>query len=270
MKMIATLLMTMSLTVNSQANEIIQEPKTGGKTIPVELLIRTHDKPANTIIITHGSGCVLPSEKKWADRVFSWGFNSVIIDHCSVRGIKRHPAKELPKNLQVEHRIQDYIDVANWIKSQSWHADKTAIIGFSRGGEGVLGFVNESYYSGKFNLPENYSQAIDVAIAYYPGCQNNNGVIEPAIPTLIHHGTSDTLAAAYFCSHYNLYKRNVNIDNLLIKEYSGAFHGFDIDAPDLWVQGPRGQVLLRSYNKNSAEESFNVTRQFVQEKFTDK
>jgi dienelactone hydrolase len=244
------------------AELVVENVKFNNQAVPVKLLVYAQKQPAPTIIISHGSGCIPPRKLQWADRVEAWGYNAVVIDHCVKRGVKPHPAQDLPRNLQVEDRVKDYVAVADWVKKQPFHKGKIGLIGFSRGGEGILGMLNEASYIGKTGLPAGYSKAIDAAVAYYPSCNSgDNELRNPPIPLLVNFGQMDLLVPAINCVFYKDGAAG-KIANLTVETYPGAHHGFEINAPDQWAPTPRGNVIVLSYNAKQAERSFEKTKAF--------
>jgi dienelactone hydrolase len=244
------------------AELVVDDFKFNNQTVPVKLLVYTQKQPAPTIIISHGSGCIPPRKLQWADRVEAWGYNAVVIDHCVKRGVKPHTAQDLPRNLQVVDRVKDYVAVADWVKKQPFNKGKVGLIGFSRGGEGVLGFLNEDYYGSMAKLPIGYAKAVDVAVAYYPSCLiGDKELNKPPIPLLVNFGEKDALTPTVNCLFYKEGSAG-KITNLTVETYPGAHHSFDLNLPDIWATTPRGQVLVVSYNRKQAEISFEKTKTF--------
>jgi len=245
------------------AETLVEEVRVNNQTVPVKLLVYEQQQPSPTIIVSHGAACVIASDKQWAERIQSWGYNAVIIDHCIVRGLKPHVATVLPSNLQNIDRIKDYLQVIKWIKQQKFQKSKVGLIGFSRGGEAVLAFLNEANYASTVGESLGYSKVIDAAVAYYPDCHDGeNGLIQSNVPVITHHGLLDKLAPPSYCVHYTKAKQGSGHKNIFIEEYPGAYHGFDINAPDFWVTRPRGQILVRSYNEEQANRSIQLTKDF--------
>jgi len=86
------------------------------------------------------------------------------------------------------------VAVADWVRKQPFHKGKIGLVGFSRGGDGVLGMLNEAYYGGKAGLPASCSEIIDAAVAYYPGCHfGDRELRETTIPLLVNVGELDAL-----------------------------------------------------------------------------
>ncbi len=89
-----------------------------GKELPVRIAVRLGDnQAAPTVIVGHGSGGVTPSERKQASNVWTWGYNAVVVDHYTARGIKSHTG--VPVNGALPNdRAADMIAVAKWVKQQ--------------------------------------------------------------------------------------------------------------------------------------------------------
>ena len=58
-----------------------------GEKFPFKLTILNSDKPAPTVIVSHGGSCRLSQDDMWADLFRQWGYKAVLIDHCSGRDI---------------------------------------------------------------------------------------------------------------------------------------------------------------------------------------
>ena len=213
--------------------------------------------PSPTVLLSHGSGCLQQSQFDWAKQVNSWGFNAIVIDHCSIRGITRYTGGVVPETLQPEHRSQDYVAIAEWVKTQVWHSGRLAVIGFSRGGEGVTNLVDEEFHERRKTITREKLGLIDVAVAFYPACGTYVAPVVPLIPTLIHHGKKDTLTEYWRCRYDRL--KNPKYKIIL---YDGAGHGFDINAPDMILSN--GRVALR-YNAEADRASREITKTFLDE-----
>lgn len=247
------------------SSKAVTNPVVDGKIVPVKLIIKKQKNPSPTILLSHGSGCVIPGEYEWQHRLHTWGYNAVIIDHCSIRGISRHTGQYLPANLQIADRINDYIKVTKWIKTQKWATEKVGIIGFSRGGQGVLGFANESYHILYNQFQKNYTDLVNAVVVYYPSCiTDNERVLEPPLPILIHHGTSDELTPANNCEHVKLLKSGMPLNsNFQIEFYENAGHGFDRPGNRLVINTRRGPVVVREYHPYASKKSFKITKEFL-------
>ena len=194
-----------------------------GSSLPVqvELFLSTSNQPKPTVVIAHGSGGVKPSQRVWASLAQSWGYNAVVIDHYTLRGIGDHTGRIAP-GAGAWDRAQDMNAVANWIKQQSWHQGKLAVVGFSQGGAGVFSVISS-------NTP--YAAAITI----YPACAINAPPSLPQIPTQVHLAESDNLSYIRYCtptltsSRYEpyIYKNATHVFDVNMKTSTPFTHRYD-------------------------------------------
>jgi len=261
MKILLSLLMTVLAGCTSL--QTIDRPVAKDQEVPVRLMLKQQENPAPSILISHGSACVTPGEYEWADRVHSWGYNAVIIDHCSIRNVRRHTAQALPKNLQNHDRINDYLAVNYWLNEQPWHNGKTGVIGFSRGGESVVHLATTDYYVKHFGFNKGFNEFISAAVAFYPGCTlQSSPLIDSPFPFLLISGMKDQLTPVGFCDAYHRSMRNEPLTNIKVIVYEDADHAFDRSGPRMKVKGR----VVREYDHQSAVKSVEETRLFLSTK----
>jgi dienelactone hydrolase len=217
-------------------------------------------KLAPTVLISHGSACVVPGVYMWADMLHSWGYNAVVIDHCSLRGIGSHTgAFYPPANLQNEDRVEDYLIVANWLDSQPWHNGKTGLVGFSRGGDGVIHLASSDWYIAFQGYKKGYNSVIDAAVAYYPSCRfGSHSLIGTPFPVLFHHGTADQLTTIGYCRYPFLLRDERLKDKVTVFTYDNAHHGFDRPGSRITNRG----LITKEYDHSSATKSYEETKSF--------
>lgn len=260
----STILLMVAISIVGCANlKTVDKPAYNGKESPVRLLIKQQPKPAPTVLISHGSACVIPGEYMWADMVHGWGYNAVIIDHCSLRGVVEHSAAYyLPPNLQNEHRIEDYLTVASWVDEQSWHTGKTGLIGFSRGGEAVIHLASSDWYITHQGYQRGYNDIIDAAVAYYPGCMfGMYSLIGTPFPVLFHHGKADQLTQIGYCRYPFMLQDDRIKDWVTVFTYDDAQHSFDRPGPRMMKRG----IVTKEYDHSSAIKSFEETKKFLKQ-----
>lgn len=227
-----------------------------GERFPFTIKASQVSKPSPTVIISHGGGCRTSQEDDWAKRFQNWGYNTVLIDHCTARNIDPHTGRE-PAPLRPQARVDDYIAVAEWIRQQKWHLGKIAVFGISRGGEAVMRASDARFANNVRNGPEGLAQ-LDVYVALYPACSLVPKA--PRAPLLVMHGELDNLAVFGTCEYHT-----VEHINYSIKTYPDAHHGFDIQGPDLTGSNPfLGNFVIRRYNPSAAQRSFEDTRKFLE------
>jgi len=178
------------------------------------------DKPAPTVLISHGSDGVQKHHVEWAKEIQSWGFNAVVIDHYSLRGISMHIGIVLP-NMRGEHRARDIVEAGRWAKSQTWHKGKISVIGFSQGGSGVMALVNGKDREYNKILLKGEEMPIDSAVAFYPGCSISFPPLTPSMPVQMHLAGEDTLALTSYCEP-------LTDKNYTVHRYNNATHAFDV------------------------------------------
>lgn len=240
--------------------QTIDSPVVKEKKVPVKLMVKIQENQAPSVLISHGSACVTPGEYEWADRIHSWGFNAVIIDHCSVRNIWPNPLGALPKNLQNHDRVKDYIAVDSWLNEQQWHNGKTGVIGFSRGGEAVVHLATTDYYVKNFGFDETYNDFISAAVAFYPGCYlQSSPLVDSPFPFLLLSGKKDQTTPIGFCEAYHRSMRNEPLTNIKVVAYEGADHAFDRSGPKIIIAGK----VAKEYDHQSAIKSYEETRLFL-------
>jgi dienelactone hydrolase len=224
-----------------------------GNSIPVLLSANPVDekKTAPTVLIAHGSDGVQNFHREWAVRVQSWGYNAVIIDHYSFRGIAAHTGQFIP-GVRGEDRARDMVQAGYWISKQPWHKGNMAVIGFSQGGGGVLALVAKQEDVEYFKVVKK-GQKIPFAgaVAFYPACSLSPPPIKPTVPTQIHLAGDDTLALLGFC---------IPLDDPLydVYKYAGATHAFDVSIPSTVRLN-----FSHQYDPNTSKDSQENTKKFL-------
>jgi dienelactone hydrolase len=212
----------------------------------------------STVLVSHGSGCLEQQSHNWAKQLNEWGYNAVVIDHCTSRGLQRYTQTGgPPSELQPRDKALDFIRIAKWLEEQAWHKGKIAVIGFSMGGTGVLKLIDENFSSD--NLASTNKAYIDVAVAFYPECKRDRPPLNPTIPTLIHHGQGDELALSRRCKYAGLQHPNYQI-----MLYADAHHSFDDKTGDGRGVNMKGESkVLRRYNRDADYKSRASTKEFL-------
>lgn len=194
-----------------------------GVDLPVRVTAYPVDenKVAPTVLIAHGSDGVSGYHTEWARRIRSWGYNAIIIDHYTLRGITIHTGRVI-EGARGEDRARDMVHAAHWILQQPWHQGKLAAIGISQGGAGVLALSAKQEELDYYKITRKGEKVpYSAVIALYPGCSIFAPPIKPTIAVQMHLASDDTLANPAFCSPLDdsLYEVNT---------YQGATHSFDM------------------------------------------
>lgn len=192
--------------------------------------------PAPTVILAHGCDGVNRFNLEWARTIRSWGYNVVVVDSFTKRGSNGVCMKGW--EIHPVDRSNDILEVANSVKSKSWHKGKIGAIGFSHGGSTMIALSN--------------STEISALVAYYPSCSLTYPSNTPKTKVMMHLGAKDTWTPAWQCSVQNLTDKNYSVT-----VYENAGHAFDIDAPNRTM----GRYLLW-YDRAADIESRNLTKAF--------
>ena len=225
--------------------------KNGG-TLPFQVVTYevSDKKTAPTVLISHGSNGVQDHYREWAKLIKSWGYNAVIVDHYSVRGIGYHTGEFIP-GARGEDRARDLVQASEWVTQQPWHAGKMAAIGFGQGGAGIMALAetqdNLEYYKivGKGNR-----MPFVAGVAYYPTCALYRPPSKPTIPIEIFFGGNDILSPMANC-----YPINNSLYTSVV--YADATNAFDIKAPF------NGAKYKHVYRPDLAAQSYQETKVFL-------
>jgi len=205
--------------------------------------------PFPAVILLHGCGGVTQNMNVWAQRLQSWGYAALILDSFGQRGIDNvcSNGRAFPGT----ERARDAFAAAAYLRTRS-DIDPTRIglIGFSHGGSTALAASVERRVSALGAEP------FKAVVAYYPFC--------PAIaPRLVSDaqiliGADDDWTPAGRCSDWIALYGKTGEHKPLLKIYPGAVHAFDARAPSRLYFGHR-----LGYDPKAAEDSFKVTKQFL-------
>ena len=192
-----------------------------GQPVPVNVSLVGGDptKPRPTVLIAHGSDGLQQYYFDLATQVAGWGFNAVLIDHYSLRGIGIHTGRVV-EGARGYERARDMLDAARWIQSQPWHSGGIGVMGISQGGAGVFALVNSTLMDALDIHPRTEPLPFVVAVAYYPGCLITPPPSTPTVPTLMHLAEADDLARIGNCVPRDDPRYTVHV-------YPGATHSFD-------------------------------------------
>ena len=185
-------------------------------------------RPTSTVILSHGSGGVWKHQLNWADSLTGQGYNVVILDHFTQKGVKPHTGRVDIKTIP-EERVKDILALSEWINSQEWHDGKIGVIGFSQGGSGVNLLANTRMLK-NLKLAADYDLGVFGAlVSYYPGCGIPLGGTPdlPYVPIQLHLGELDGLAEVMWCE--TGFRKNENLEIFI---YPEAHHSFDVEVKD--------------------------------------
>lgn len=226
--------------------------RASGEILPVklEVSLNINKVRAPTVLIAHGANGVGENNKELAKVLNDWGYNTVIIDHYTLRGISPHTGNAV-NGLMGPYRALDFIESARWVLKQEWHQGKVAVVGFSQGGAGVLTLINDRTMRNLDYISDQNPNPISVAVAYYPSCALSPVPSQPSMPTQIHLAENDDLDFITACHFQTGNPYEVHI-------YKGATHSFDARIS----QGAR-LVFTHRYDAKSTNESRDNLKRFL-------
>ena len=162
----------------------------------------------------------------WASRLVSWGYVTLQVDSLGPRGETNICDKVLRVAPFV--RLFDAYAGKSYLARQSYvDENRIAVMGWSHGGATTLYAVNKN------NLIRIKSDPYKAAIAFYPWCGPSK--IHLNTPLLILIGAGDDWTPADQCKNLKLEPETNNEVNL--KVYPNAHHGFDLEGVDIEVEG---------------------------------
>lgn len=229
--------------------------RASGEILPVklEVSLNINKVRAPTILIGHGANGVGENNTELARILNAWGYNSVIIDHYTLRGISPHTGNAI-NGLIGPYRALDFIESARWVLKQEWHQGKVAVVGFSQGGAGVLTLINDRTMRNLDYISDENPNPLSVAVAYYPSCGLSPVPSNPSMPTQIHLAEDDDLDFISTCQFQSDNPYEVHI-------YKGATHSFDARIS----QGAR-LIFTHRYDVKSTNESRDNLKRFLDSK----
>lgn len=202
--------------------------------------------PKPTVIISHGSSGVSVSDHDRARVISSMGYNTVVVNHYSGKGIVpgSHLVGTVVKGAQGTDRALDIIMAARWIKKQPWHKGKIAVIGYSQGGAGVNALASAPSMLNKYygEITEEDLKIISAGVGVYPSCSPDlhaSPAMNAVFPVQLHIAGDDDLAQPGWCDtiHSKNYEKFV---------YEGATHLWDVSVQQpitRFTQRYNGQVV---------------------------
>ncbi len=187
---------------------------------------------APTVLIAHGCDGAQRSQsyRQWARQISSWGYNAIVVDSYSKRGINN--TCNNTSAVVLRQGAEDLIKTAAWVQEQDWHAGKIGMIGFSRGGSVALTVANQGLLLKGNVLKAGESSKISAIVAYYPWCFQGSHTDKPNAPTLLLLGAKDDWTPISRC---NLEAKTDS--NYQINIYPNAGHAFDMSYPPRTVYG---------------------------------
>jgi dienelactone hydrolase len=215
--------------------------------------------PFPAVVLLHGCGGVNKFINSWADKLASLGYVALVLDSFGPRGEQKGICANIMLIPSIV-RSEDAYDAKAHLSGLSFVVrNRIAVMGFSHGGTTTLCAVSDSIYAAaaanaKASPSRKKEDPFRAAIAFYPNCLAN--LEDSNAPLLILAGELDRICPAALC------QKNISsgkaAQEITLKVYPGAYHGFDMEGIDLMLQGNR---LL--YNPEATADAIVQVREFL-------
>ncbi|MFM7659430.1 MAG: dienelactone hydrolase family protein [Betaproteobacteria bacterium] len=224
------------------------------------------------VVLLHGCGGMLNRQAKPDQRITSYagllrdkGWHVIALDSFSTRGVREICTR--PRGDQaIVNQTQRRADVSAAI---AWLGEQDAIdrhriglIGWSNGGSTVLEYTHR----GDAEMRKAGYPGLRAAAAFYPGCayRQQHGY-QPAMPVLLLLGLSDDWTSPEPCL-------KLASDNVEIKGWEHAFHGFDGTATlrfrtDIRT-GTNPEGVHQGANLEAGRQAKNILFSFLEKHFS--
>ena len=218
--------------------------KRGGKheTIAGELRIpRSGSARLSAVILMHGGSGMGAQGDDWAQHLNSIGVATFVLDSFTGRGLT---SSESPGAVSVISRVVDAYRALDLLaKHPRIDPDRIAIMGFSHGGWAAL-YSSVKRFA-RMHGPAD-GRAFAAHIVFYPGCIQNylegDDIVDK--PIRIFHGIADDQLPIEPCREYAARLRKAGKD-VLLTEYAGAHHAFDVRALKEPLKQPQAISVIR-------------------------
>jgi dienelactone hydrolase len=174
-------------------------------------------------ILMHGSGGIGPNIPPWVEALNASGVSTFVIDGFTGRGLTGVGANQILLG-RLNFTLDMYRAMDVLAKHPRVDANRIALIGFSRGGQGVL-FASLDRFQKQWNTS---GAAIAAYVPFYPDCGTSyrDDTVTTGGPIRIHHGEPDDYNPLRSCLSYVERLKAAGRD-VTITAYPDAEHGFD-------------------------------------------
>jgi dienelactone hydrolase len=207
--------------------------------------------PFPAVVLMHGCGGIQPKrDHRWAERLVAWGYVTLQVDSLGPRGISSVCAYSASDSMDiVNKRVNDAYDAKRYLAQLPFvDRNRIAIMGWSHGGGTILD-----------TLYRNTDNHFQVAVAFYPSCRNTLKGLNA--PLLILIGDADDWTPANRC--VSALPKEKASPEIILKIYSGAFHGFDTLDANHNVRGS-GRSHLLQYHPTAEADSIIQVKAFLE------
>jgi dienelactone hydrolase len=234
-------------------------PSGGIVTLTGKLTKPQGEGPFPAVVLLHSCAGVSKFMDSWADKLASLGYVALVLDSFGPRG---EPIGICANTMFIPPtvRSQDAFDAKVYLGGLPIvDRNQIAVMGFSHGGITTLCAVSDSNYAAvamiaKATPSRKLEDPFRAAIAFYPYCFDK--LEDSNTPLLILSGVLDDWCPAALCQK-NM-PSGKTAQEITLKVYPGAYHGFDLEGLDITVAGHR----IR-YNPEATADAIKQVKEFL-------
>jgi dienelactone hydrolase len=180
------------------------------------------------VILLHGCGGIKSREDVWVNRLVKWGYVTLQVDSFEPRGHQNICSST--RIIPPKTRAQDAHDARSYLGGLPFvDRNRIAVMGWSHGGWTTLHTISKKI------LIQKRGDSFQAAVAFYPYC--DIFLEDLRAPLLILIGKRDDWCPAAMCS--NMMPTGKTANEISLKIYPGAYHGFDWEGMDFIYKGHR-------------------------------
>jgi dienelactone hydrolase len=174
-------------------------------------------------ILMHGSGGIGPNVPPWVQLLNANGISTFVLDGFTGRGLTGVGHDQILLG-RLNFTLDMYRAMEVLAKHPRVDANRIAMIGFSRGGQGIL-FASLDRFQKQWNKS---GASVAAYIPFYPDCGTSyrDDTATTGGPIRIHHGEPDDYNPLRSCMAYVDRLKTAGRD-VAITAYPNAEHGFD-------------------------------------------
>jgi dienelactone hydrolase len=254
--LIALLLLTFGAAMSAAAADTVTFKSTS-KTKGNERLMLTGNLtrpdghgPFPAVVLLHGCQGITAHYQNWLERLAAWDYVALIVDSFGPRHISSDCS--YPFHLSRPTRVQDAYSAKSYLAGlQFVDRTRTAVMGWSYGAGTTLSAVSATIGTRK---RENIFR---VGVAFYPRCRDEGASLDA--PLLILIGGRDDWTRADWCEDMKkTWLKEKSSQEVILKIYPGAHHGFDVEGLNKKYRGHRMQ-----YHPEAAADAIVQVKNFL-------
>jgi dienelactone hydrolase len=241
-QIVITALMVIITVTPAFSSELVTIKGAGQDTVIAKLTKPDGKGAFPGIILLHGSIGFNKHYDDWAERLASWGYVALLLDSFGPRG--QSSLSDPPST-----RAQDICFAKSYLSGLPFvNPKRIGVIGWSQRGSSALAALCTRFASHQKEYP------LSAVVTFYPYCFRALAGLD--FPLLILIGELDDRCPAALCMERMPRKRTPN--EVILKVYPRAYHGFDVEGIDTSYMDHRFQ-----YDPTAAADSIIQVKTFL-------